>query len=571
MRECIEARGRNAKYHSHTHTFINTYVSSFEPFMWVAIHQHCGSAMHARGWGGAKGRKGMRGAGREQGGPKGRGGRSRGRAPDTRPVDESTELDIKQALESFKADQNEQQLVFSTELSNHDRGLVHKEAKKHGLASKSRGKGTNRQITVYKPERSMPKFVDYAYELPIEQASYDAMSAHFEKFPASEQELTSSAMSAPRLWQPEDEASRECERRKRHKAHTLDVGRSSELSRDEAHAKLADVRAKAPSSIAEQTRSLPVASFFSEIINTVENNQVTIIAGETGCGKTTQVPQYVLDHWLASGRGAYCLCTQPRRISAMSIADRVATERGESVGGAIGYQIRLEAKYEKDTSILFCTNGILLRKLTQAEGSTKELDRVTHVIVDEVHERDMFADFLLIVLKELLQSRPDLKVILMSATMNESMFSEYFGGAPIVRIPGQVYPVSNWHLDDILVTIDWRSSESKQEKLECNGVRNTSRVSRNPPPPSSDVQFAEMENAISEAFLCPSETSFSRLLALASASASSGESLVNVQHRETGACALMAAAGQGREVCPECCSHIKHVLAFHFKACLFLL
>lgn len=471
-----------------------------------------------------------------------RGGRGRGRDPDTRPVDEAKELELKQRLEDFRAS-SETELVFEAALSNHDRALLHKECRKHGLSSKSRGKGANRTLSVFKPQPSLPKFVEHAYELPVEPESLSALSSHCAAFPPDSSELSS----ASTLWRPEGPSSGASERRKRHKA--LDVGRSSLLSQPDALAAYHATRSLAPKHLSEQTRALPVAQHHTEIVTTVENHQVTIVAGETGCGKTTQVPQYILDHWLGSGRGAYCLCTQPRRISAMSIADRVASERGESVGHAVGYQIRLEAKCCPDTAMLFCTNGILLRKLTQAEGSTKELDRVTHVIVDEVHERDMFADFLLVVLKELLQTRPDLKVILMSATMNESLFSDYFNGAPIIRIPGQVHPVTNVHLDDILPAVDWRSSQSKQEKLAERGMSTSvAQSSERPPQPADDSQTQAMEEAISNAFLSPSDANFSQLLALAPAASPTGEALVNVQHRDTGACALMAAAGQGRQV-----------------------
>ncbi len=192
-------------------------------------------------------------------------------------------------------------------------------------------------------------------------------------------------------------------------------------------------------SMAATRAALPIAQFRQDILAATASRQVVIIAGETGCGKTTQVPQYLLEEAWRSGKPARIVCTQPRRISAVTVAERVAAERGERCGeaaGAVGYSIRLESRAHSKTALLFCTNGVLLRKLTQAEGDGGGLDGVTHVVVDEIHERDLFADFLVIVLRDLLPRRPDLRLVLMSATLNEELFSGYFNGAPIIRVPG---------------------------------------------------------------------------------------------------------------------------------------
>ncbi|KAK3104587.1 hypothetical protein FSP39_005663 [Pinctada imbricata] len=186
-----------------------------------------------------------------------------------------------------------------------------------------------------------------------------------------------------------------------------------------------------------------------QIIDMVESNKAIVISGETGCGKTTQVPQFILDHYIEQGKGSECrvICTQPRRISAVSVAERVADERGESISNSVGYSIRLESKFPRSTgSILFCTTGVLLKYLE----SDPQLYRATHIIVDEIHERDLLSDFLLIILKDLLQKRPDLKVILMSATLNAEQFSEYFYNCPHLSIPGFTYPVQEYYLENIL-------------------------------------------------------------------------------------------------------------------------
>ncbi|XP_010677544.1 DExH-box ATP-dependent RNA helicase DExH1 isoform X2 [Beta vulgaris subsp. vulgaris] len=193
---------------------------------------------------------------------------------------------------------------------------------------------------------------------------------------------------------------------------------------------------------------LPAFKVRSEFLKAVANNQVLVVSGETGCGKTTQLPQFILEDEISSLRGADCsiICTQPRRISAISVAARISSERGENLGETVGYQIRLEMKRSAGTRLLFCTTGVLLRQLVQDPNLTG----VSHLLVDEIHERGMYEDFLLIILKDLLPRRPDLRLILMSATINAELFSQYFGNAPTIHIPGLTFPVAELFLEDVL-------------------------------------------------------------------------------------------------------------------------
>ncbi|KAJ9554205.1 hypothetical protein OSB04_018250 [Centaurea solstitialis] len=206
--------------------------------------------------------------------------------------------------------------------------------------------------------------------------------------------------------------------------------------------------------------SLPAYKEKDAILNAISQNQVVIISGETGCGKTTQIPQFILESEINSGRGATCsiICTQPRRISAMSVSERIATERGEQLGETVGYKVRLEGMKGRDTRLLFCTTGILLRRLLV----DRNLKGVTHVLVDEIHERGMNEDFLLIVLKELLPRRPELRLVLMSATLDAELFSSYFGGAPLVQIPGFTHPVQTYFLEDVLEISGYRLTAENQ-------------------------------------------------------------------------------------------------------------
>ncbi|KAL5708781.1 RNA helicase [Ranunculus cassubicifolius] len=210
----------------------------------------------------------------------------------------------------------------------------------------------------------------------------------------------------------------------------------------------------------EFRKSLPAYKEKDRLLSAIARNQVIVISGETGCGKTTQLPQYILESEIESGRGAFCsiICTQPRRISAMAVSERVSTERGESLGDAVGYKVRLEGMKGKNTHLLFCTSGILLRRLL----SDRNLNGITHVFVDEIHERGMNEDFLLIVLKDLLPRRRDLRLILMSATLNAELFSNYFGGAPMIHIPGFTHPVRAHFLEDVLEMTGYKLTSFNQ-------------------------------------------------------------------------------------------------------------
>ncbi|OQR99882.1 ATP-dependent RNA helicase [Thraustotheca clavata] len=188
---------------------------------------------------------------------------------------------------------------------------------------------------------------------------------------------------------------------------------------------------------------LPAYKEKESIIELLESNQVILISGATGCGKTTQVPQFLLDHFIPAKINCNILCTQPRRLAAIGVATRVAQERCENIGESIGYQIRMDTKRSSETRLLFCTTGVLLRRFL----SDPLLNDVSHIIVDEVHERNVDTDLLLSILRDVLQQRPSLRLILMSATMNTSLFQGYFGALgskkiPVLSIPGFTYPVT---------------------------------------------------------------------------------------------------------------------------------
>jgi ATP-dependent helicase HrpA len=181
---------------------------------------------------------------------------------------------------------------------------------------------------------------------------------------------------------------------------------------------------------------LPVAERRDEIAAAVRDHQVVIVAGETGSGKTTQLPKICLE----LGRGVAGLIghTQPRRLAARTVADRIAEELGVELGGAVGYSVRFTDKAGADTLVRLMTDGILLAEIQR----DRDLRRYDTIIIDEAHERSLNIDFLLGYLKQLLPRRPDLKLVVTSATIDTARFAEHFGAAPVVEVSGRTYPVA---------------------------------------------------------------------------------------------------------------------------------
>lgn len=187
-------------------------------------------------------------------------------------------------------------------------------------------------------------------------------------------------------------------------------------------------------------RNLPMFPYRDQLLAAVEAHQVIIIVGETGSGKTTQIPQYL--HEAGYSRAGKIGCTQPRRVAAMSVAARVAQEMGVKLGGEVGYSIRFEDCTSERTVLKYMTDGMLLREFL----SEPDLGSYSAMMIDEAHERTLHTDVLFGLVKDVARFRPDLKLLISSATLDAEKFSEYFDYAPIFRIPGRRYPV------DILYT-----------------------------------------------------------------------------------------------------------------------
>ncbi|MGL4173199.1 MAG: ATP-dependent RNA helicase HrpA [Actinomycetota bacterium] len=181
---------------------------------------------------------------------------------------------------------------------------------------------------------------------------------------------------------------------------------------------------------------LPISGVRGEIAALIAEHQVVVIAGETGSGKSTQLPKICLE--LGRGQSGMIVHTQPRRIAARSIAERIATELGTEVGGVVGWRVRFTDRVGPRTAITVLTDGLLLAEI----ASDPLLSRYDTVIIDEAHERSLTVDFLLGYMKRLLPRRPDLKVIITSATIDPQRFSRHFSDAPVMEVSGRTYPVA---------------------------------------------------------------------------------------------------------------------------------
>ena len=224
-------------------------------------------------------------------------------------------------------------------------------------------------------------------------------------------------------------------KKKKKKKKTGDESSSEEEEEEMTEAK------KKKMSIQETKKSLPVYPFREGLIEAIKEHQVLIIEGETGSGKTTQIPQYLYEAGYTkhpeTGDPMKIGCTQPRRVAAMSVSARVAEEMGVKLGNEVGYSIRFEDCTSERTVLKYMTDGMLLREFL----GEPDLKSYSVMIIDEAHERTLHTDILFGLIKDIARFRPDLKLLISSATLDAEKFSEFFDDAPIFRIPGRRFPV----------------------------------------------------------------------------------------------------------------------------------
>lgn len=193
--------------------------------------------------------------------------------------------------------------------------------------------------------------------------------------------------------------------------------------------------------ILEGRRNLPVHKHRQEFLDIYHNTQIMVFVGETGSGKTTQIPQYVLFDEMPQFTGKLVACTQPRRVAATSVAQRVADEMDVKLGDEVGYSVRFDNCTSDKTMLKYMTDGQLLRECMHDNDMT----RYACIIIDEAHERTLATDILMALLKEISQRRNDLKIIIMSATLDAQKFQKYFYDAPLLAVPGRTHPVSLYY------------------------------------------------------------------------------------------------------------------------------
>ncbi|KAL0941156.1 pre-mRNA splicing factor ATP-dependent RNA helicase prp43 [Colletotrichum truncatum] len=189
--------------------------------------------------------------------------------------------------------------------------------------------------------------------------------------------------------------------------------------------------------ILQSRRDLPVHKQRQEFLDKYHSTQILVFVGETGSGKTTQIPQYVVYDELPQLNRKMVACTQPRRVAAMSVAQRVADEMDVNLGEEVGYSIRFEDMTGPKTMLKYMTDGMLLREAIHDH----EMSRYSCIILDEAHERTLATDILMALLKQIAARRPDLKIIVMSATLDAQKFQRYFNDAPLLAVPGRTHPV----------------------------------------------------------------------------------------------------------------------------------
>ncbi|XP_058107059.1 DExH-box ATP-dependent RNA helicase DExH6 isoform X2 [Magnolia sinica] len=419
--------------------------------------------------------------------------KANGEREETLPnVLETTRIQITKRLEEFRAGDAEV-YTFEPNLTNPERAVVHELCRKMGMVSKSSGRGKQRCVSVYKSKKkqvSVVKGKENVTCLTFSEETKDVLRDLFTNYPPDDGELNEET---PMNYSGND-----------NKGQGKQDSSFCRPSMGKAEiAKKVDLLAsrinEAPHlrKIIEDRSKLPIVSFKDVITSTLESHQVVLVSGETGCGKTTQ--------------------------------------------------IRLESKGGKNSSIVFCTNGILLRMLIGmgagtsnkevANESLKDVFEITHIIVDEIHERDRFADFMLAILRDLLPFCPHLRLILMSATINAERFSQYFGSCPIIRVPGFTYPVKTFYLEDVLSILGL----TEGNHLDPSVLGDADDV---------DLLTDEYRTALDESIdLALSSDEFDLLLELVSTSAT--PKIYNYQHSLTGASPLMVFARKGRigDVC----------------------
>lgn len=353
-------------------------------------------------------------------------------------VTESYRITLSNVLNKFREDDDVEMMELPSTLTNTERKFVHEEARRLGLISKSHGKGDERKIKIKKHTQRRDREREDK-ELPMLDLGYDGVSTlfeHIQKHPICRRDSADTNLSTQK-------SINIGKRRVKYTKPNIPFDNAKKVKKNK-----------------NQKPSLPIEGFKGQILSIIDSNPITILTGDTGCGKSTQLPQFILK----DNPNANIIVTQPRRISAVSLADRVSWELSEEVGNTVGYTIRMNSvSSSKKTRIMFATPGIVLQKLDS-------LKHYTHIILDEIHERDQYTEFLMMTLRQEIEKgkMKNTKLILMSATMpDRQQLIDYWSNVAQVgeiTVPGRMFPVQDFFLEHILEMVQWEGKDWQKEQ-----------------------------------------------------------------------------------------------------------
>ncbi|CRK94096.1 CLUMA_CG007619, isoform A [Clunio marinus] len=350
-------------------------------------------------------------------------------------IDADFRIKIEEAIKAFLNNDDQMVYEFPATLSNAERAFVHKLAPKYSLRTKSDGRADNRRLSLYKLTEN-GQFMNSSVEIKVNEETVTIMENLTREFTFSKENCVASRPEIVR-----------------------NKSKSFILSKPPSLVPLSE---EITSALKKTRESLPIFPYRDEILKAIGSNRIVLIEGSTGSGKTTQIPQYILEHAKDNSQPCRILCTQPRRISAIASAERVSYERKQSCGKTVGFQIRLESNISQDTNCIFLTPGVFCRYLMY-DNPHSLFNNITHVIIDEAHERAKENDFLLTSIKENFHLNPNLKLIIMSATMDTEVFEDYFGDCRKISIFVQQFLVKEVYLEDILKQVKF--SHPKVDEL----------------------------------------------------------------------------------------------------------
>lgn len=441
-------------------------------------------------------------------------------------IEEDVRIAIHYMIDKFVQEEKLNEFDFPASFTRDHRAYIHDYVKNKSLKSRSHGKGNQRYLTIYKS--NILSLIHDDASLDISENSMRTIELILKKQGPFQKEIADSFA--------------------RRKLYPSLTSYSLNLGAPSNSVKCIPPPTNSNLQVIQERLRLPIAPYRDAIMNCLAQNQVMIISGSTGSGKTTQIPQFILESSTQQGEPCRIICTQPRRLSAITVADRVSYERNEQLGQTIGYQIRLESRLSPITNLVFCTNGVLLRCL-MGKNATSILNDVTHIIVDEVHERDQYSDFLLISLKEKVLQHTNIKIILMSATIESNTFSRYFNNCPLIEIPGRLFPIENYFLEDVLFRVDRYNSKIDEVKRQFKSTPDFARaMGQNHHRPEvfntanmDDETILLMNDILELCWIENSSEDFNHFFYLVE----DENNPINFQHTETKMTAMMIAAAKG--------------------------